>query len=386
MINRAVICGFLLISMVTIGNAAECTYTGLLQDIKNLPSGSAERQNAIARMLKLRANAACFANLLLAGEPPRNERVSFESAIKRFETVRTDKQAGSSSGTGGTTTIVSKGITARVLAVAAEYGALRESTSEQVVTLQGSLEGIPAVLVRRDVFPYCPSDYKAMPGCLHQSLFQALRRFSYTVSFNTTQNGKDLTGTAAGPAQGSSQQVNFTASQKQLAAVGGRFILWNARDATSKEFEDAWNKQLKDNTTIKTAADELQNSMNTLLGTVEHSSEYVAWFHKYLARLTADDNSQIDTEWGAAAADLVQLVKAQAPTIIDNANAFGLSLRTFRFEEDTFVDTLANKPVLTFEYNNNRPVNQESTSTFRLIFDKGLGRWSLAANGALAGC
>ena len=44
---------------------------------------------------------------------------------------------------------------------------------------------------------------------------------------------------------------------------------------------------------------------------------------------------------------------------------------------------VADKPVLTFEYDNNRPLGQSPLSTFRLIFDKGFGKnWSLTANGA----
>ncbi len=49
------------------------------------------------------------------------------------------QQLGASSGSGGSTNLVSKGIAAEVLSAAAEYGALAETTNNQTVTLQGSL-------------------------------------------------------------------------------------------------------------------------------------------------------------------------------------------------------------------------------------------------------
>jgi hypothetical protein len=55
----------------------------------------------------------------------------------------------------------------------------------------------------------------------------------------------------------------------------------------------------------------------------------------------------------------------------------------YDFEQRSFVEAVASKPVVTLEYNNNRPVGQSSTSSIRLIFDKGFKKGvSLTANGA----
>ena len=331
-------------------------------------------------MLRVGRNAACFENLLTQNDLVRRQQTGYRAALQHLESVRTDKQAGSSSGTGGTTSIVSKGTTARVLALAAEYGALRESVNNQVVTVQGSLDGIPSVLVRQDVFPYCPPDYVNQPGCVHQSLLGVLRRFSYSVSFNTTQNS-NVSG-VAGQQQGSAAPVTFATNSKQIAAVSGRLVAWSARDATSKEYETQWNQQLKDNADLQSAAQDLAMNLQTLLSNVEDTPEYLAWFTEAQRALTMADNTDLDTQWGIQASHLIDMIKTKHPEVVDQAATFRQALLRYRFEEDTFVESIANKPVLTLEYDNNRPILQPTTSTFRLIFDKGLRPWAFTANAA----
>ncbi len=362
--------------------SSECSYTDELQKIKKLSPGSTQRQSALNKLLKPRANAACFKNLFKTNQGFVAQQIGFSTFVKTLETLRTDKQGGSSSGTGGTTSVVSKGITARVLSMAAEYGAMRETFNNQVVTFQGSLEGIPAVLVRHNLFSYCPSDYSTGPGCIKQPVFDFLRRISYGVSFNTTQNGQTVTGTPAGGAQGSAQPVTFTANQRQLASVSGRVLLWSTRDAKSKEFEKRWTEQVKQATDVTSAGVRLTDQLDSLLGNLEDSPEFAAWFEQAKQDLSQAGNADLDAQWRVESSKLIDLVKRQNPTIAENAAAFDRALRAFRFEEDTLVESIANKPVLTFEYNNNRPVGQDPTSTFRLIFDKGINKWAITANGA----
>ena len=365
------------------GRMSECNYADELAKVKKLPAGSTDRRSAIDFLLQPSKKAACFANLLVGPEQNRQQQVGFSGAIKAFERLRTDKQAGSSSGTGGTSSLVSKGVTAQVFSLAAEYGALRESVNGQVVTLQGSLEAVPAILVRQRILPYCPSDYSPLATCLNQPLFRFLRRISYSASFNTTQNGQSVTGTATGGATGTAQPATFVANQRQLASAGGRVMLWSTRDATSQEFQQQWSLQLKQQLDLAAAGDDLVGKLQSLLGDLEDSPQYSAWFKDTEEQLLAASDEQLDIQWAIAASKLVDLARVQNPAINDRAQQYGFALRRFRFEEDSFVESLASKPVLTFEYNNNRPANQDPMSTFRLIFDKGIGKWAVTANGAI---
>src|SRR5208283_5212131 len=82
---------------------------------------------------------------------------------------------------------------------------------------------------------------------------------------------------------------------------------------------------------------------------------------------------------------VMDLVKSNKQTPAEVTQFFD-ALSAYRFEEDDFVASIAEKPVLTFEYDNNRPVGQASNSVFRLIFDDSLGKsahWSITVNAAV---
>jgi hypothetical protein len=54
------------------------------------------------------------------------------------------------------------------------------------VTVQGSADAIPAVLIRHNLVRYCPT--RGTPDCASSTLIQTLQRFSYAVSFDTGPN------------------------------------------------------------------------------------------------------------------------------------------------------------------------------------------------------
>jgi hypothetical protein len=169
----------------------------------------------------------------------------FSDFLKKLESLRTDKQAGSSTGSGGGTNLASKGTSAEVLSVAAEYGALTETVSQQVVTVQGSLDGPFALAVRKNLIPYCLETSKNDKGCAGESLYSVLRRVSYGVSFNTNSNNQTVSGTASGQPNGAAQPVTFTASRQQITSWSARVVLWNASDNVSKELQNSWNAALQ---------------------------------------------------------------------------------------------------------------------------------------------
>src|ERR1700744_2064495 len=185
---------FIQISLAATAHAQTCAT--LLQNLKN--AAGTERADSIGGLVKFGNNPLCFAEIVAQGV----ERQSYSTFLKYLETHRTDKQAGSSVGTGGTTNLVSKGVTARFLSVAAEYGALTESVNNQVVTVQGSLDGIPAALVRQGLFRYCVPGNPAGDPCCQEQLFSFLRRLSYSVSFDASRNSQAISGTASGSQQG----------------------------------------------------------------------------------------------------------------------------------------------------------------------------------------
>ncbi len=71
-------------------------------------------------------------------------------AVRKLKAM--SQQDGSSSGTGGSTNLTSKGMTSKVLSVASEYGALTQSVSGQTTTVQGTFAGVPLVLLGKGSF------------------------------------------------------------------------------------------------------------------------------------------------------------------------------------------------------------------------------------------
>jgi hypothetical protein len=371
----------LLLSPAAYG-AARCFDPNVFLNPVNMTKGE-----AIEDMLQIRTHPACFEEFMLL----QKRRESFASVVKDFEAFRTDKQAGSTAGTGGTTNLVSKGLGAQIFSVATEYGALTESTSNQTATFKGSLDGIAAALVRGDVLTYCPDNMSNTAlgplGCVHEKTYDVLRRFSYQVSFYTTQNSPTVSGMAGGKQSGSAQPATFSANQKQLAAISAQVILSRS---TRKVKADDIDKAL-----TGTAGQALQKAAEQLTPTIgpyvsqfydeNHAPkpEYKQWIQATKAQLEKTNSA---TEAGAilysALSSFVNSVlPAVAPNVLAAARAYDSKYRNYVFEEQDFVDKLE-QPVLTFEYDENRPLGQPSNSVFRLIYNQGFGKWSLTGNAA----
>jgi hypothetical protein len=141
------------------------------------------------------------------------------------------QQNGSSTGTGGSTNLVSKGITAQILSLAAEYGALTESTSGSTVTVQGSLCGIPTALENEGILLSCSG---ATPGtCTPNSTINVLNRLSYSIGFDTSQSSQSVSGIATSTGSTSSAQpATFTASSHTLNSVTAKGVLIPGPDAS----------------------------------------------------------------------------------------------------------------------------------------------------------
>ncbi len=368
----------LLLSSITSSFAAGCDFAARLQQIKQTSPGTQERNAEVSKMIEIGKDAACFVNFIAIKRATQDKQI-FIQAFKSYEALRTDKQAGSSAGTGGTTNIVSKGLTAQVISFAAEYGALTQSVNNQVVTVKGSLDGFTAALAKQNLIPYCPTGYPGETGCVSSATLRILRRFSYGLSFNTTQNAPAVTGTATGTQQGSAQMVTFNANQKQLSQVTAKVVLWNTRDLNAQAYRKTWESQIQTNKPIAAAADQLSKDLTAFAG-VANTQQYKDWFAMTYRDLTTATAEEVDSAWKRDSALLEPILEGDAETL-KALTSLDQSIRAYHFAEDDFAESLANQPVITFEFDNNRPTNEESYSTITGIFDKGFGRYNLVANG-----
>ena len=163
-----------------------------------------DRRRVAEALVDMTSHTQCLADAMM-------QRAAFPSFLRLLETLRTDKQSGASAGTGGSTNLVSKGTTAKILSVAAEYGALTETVNKQLVTVQGSADAIPATLIRHNLVRYCPT--RGTPDCASSTLIQTLQRFSYAVSFDTGASAQIVSGTPSTSAGGTALPAIFSADR-----------------------------------------------------------------------------------------------------------------------------------------------------------------------------
>ena len=288
---------------------------------------------------------------------------------------------------------MSKGLTAKVFSIAAEHGALSQSVNKQTVTVQGSLSGLPMALVGNRNFDYCPMVPDSRM-CVEDGLVRFLGRFSYGVSFDMSDEAEAVSGTLGDMGMGTTQPVVFEADRNRISAITARVILWNSRDATSSEFQGRWAQAVKESALTNSGAELLKSFQEFLevAGTngtgegIRDSGEFRALYANAFSAIRGAPNDEVRELWERYAFEgLIPLLhsRVEASALTTAVNDFVQSLQVYRVDQDQLVNDLAEKPVLSLEYQHNSPKGHKATSTVRLIFDKGLpNKWAFTANGA----
>lgn len=324
-------------------------------------------------LLDVGQNGRCFAQALSRIINTRQNKSAFAEVVQRIESSRTDKQSGAGVGGAGSTSAVSQGAVAKTLSVATEYGALTQSVSGQVVTIQGNLAGIPSALVRNNVFPYCVGEDRKNGYCVSSSMLSILRRLSFTASFDASRDSQTLNGTATGTAasgSGSAQPVTFTGQKRELTSFSARLELWNTRDETSKAFQDAWKAKVA--AALDTPSADLLAAGIALVKDVGDTNWNEQWTNDSVKALIAARNDR--ATFVAALNQAMDNLATQA-TVAFEGGSVGAALAAYnRFflAQDELIDTLAKSTVVALVYTDSRPLGQTPVNNLKLIIDKPL--------------
>lgn len=307
--------------------------------------------------------------------------LGFKDFVRRIEALRTDKELGGGPSSGGGTNLVARGAVARTLSLAAEYGALTESATGQVVTFRGNLAGLPAALVRKDVFPYCdPRVPKPeQPGfCVASSSLSQLRKISFGFSFDS---GRSTQPQAAAPLNGAGSAVYFTASRSELSAVSLRYEIWNRRDVSSPAYQQRWEQKLSAQKQIPELARQLSAAFEPVFEKLGASPAYAAWQAETQDRIRTSGNPE--QALGSQISRLAALLLREHILTPEDAGELRQLYSRYGFEQDELIEMAAGEPVIAVEYAYHRPPMQVSESALRFVFDVPLSRrWSLAVNTA----
>ena len=335
--------------------------------INALASGAAPQggQDPVRNLLDIGQTTRCFADYV-------RQRVMLIDLIRRFESSRTDKQSGAGAGSNGTTSVVSQGPAAKVLSLAAEYGAVTREVNGQVITVRGNLAGLPAALVRKNLVPYCVPQDRSSGFCVGNSALGILRRFSFSTAFNAVQQVAAVA-TATGAATPAGQPVVFEAERNQLASASLRFE-WGQRDATSAAFLQKWNATVGKE--MSAASAELMTRASEFAEPIFDAPAYQAWQDKHvpLIRAAGQNRAQIVTAFEAALADLYIVMQGVMPDVQEKAISALGAYNAFLLKQDDFIGEIATKKVWALEFTHNRPTSQPHTLNGRFVLDLPLSK------------
>jgi len=309
------------------------------------------------------------------------------------------QQEGSSTGTGGSTSLTAKGLSSKLLSLATEYGALTESTNSATTTIQGTLAGLPVVLMQKGALVECSVKVLALAPCLHQGALAWMSRISYSVSYDTSPSSGTVVGTptASNSSTSSAQQVSVSNNANSVSAVTGKVVLIPGKlDAAA--YSNADKKIAGSQAIPAVLAAQAAFSQIEQLGATP-KSPYQNYVEQEVAHLSGyvagHSQSEVVKEWRAAANDLtaslgvslsIDPVKAASSQVLQQAATLAFKYLEYLGDEDAagFAAIIAAPPVLTAEYDWNRPSSAPSNSVFRVIFQDTYKPVTVTLNGAIS--
>lgn len=299
-----------------------------------------------------------------------------KAAIMQVKAVA--QQEGSSSGTGGSTNVTAKALTSKVLSIATEYGALTQSTNQQTTTASGSVGGVPAALHRQGYFSECTTRILANTPCLRYGVLDQLSRISYSISFPSGAVSSTTVATPAGSPSGTAQQVTTASQNHSVTAFGFKWVA--IPTPLSRKAIQATMDEIGKNPNL-----EAMGKASSSLADIQFDPTFQTWLSAEadalgaLADRDASGRSVLD-QWEKLGTALVSAMDAVAnnpsaetpATVMSSASALATAYNKQLGAEEmaNLTQELAQPPVLSVSYDDNRPTGQPSNSVVRAIFQK----------------
>jgi hypothetical protein len=311
-------------------------------------------------------------------------------------------QPGAPSGSNGTTSAVSKPVTP--LSLATEYGGITSSTSNQTMTLQTTLGGLPSALAGKGIEAYCWSRFVTIPNCIKQKQLEMLNRFGFGVTANTSTSSQNTKGTAS-PPQGTAQQASLTSASNSSPSLSNIFVKVTLVNGDYQKPDSVSNaKSLipsvnlnKAQQLIIAAFQKAPASMfhenpddgvyqqwkkcieakftQSSLATHKHDDLFAQYYSQIGAILFGDGSLSCDSSTSVPTSVTQWLARPNprwAQWQKDLANAINNYIAAVSVFEAQMLKG-AGAPVLSLEYDYNTPVSQPTTSTIKLVGSKAFG-------------
>jgi len=288
--------------------------------------------------------------------------------MAQAEENRLDKQPGTTSGSSGSTSLVSKGSSPSLLGFALEHGGLTQTTDGNTITFRGNVANSIRALANGTYF----GSYQLKED---DRLVQGLAKLSFGVSFDT----------------GSSQTTNssgFSPSAGNFSGFSAKYEIINRRDPRDKHYRADWTAIALD--PAKTVAQQIGSLDDAI--TVTHQAEYEQWFAEVSQKLQALRNLPqplTDVQIRPVVEEAADSLHKKLWTFADVKARFdGLTtaMSALLEAEDKTVERIRSTPLVTVEYNYSRQLTTPvdglsgtqpsekipSLSNINLVLEKGI--------------
>ena len=305
------------------------------------------------------------------------------------------QQNGTSTGTGGSTNLTAKGLSSKLLSIASEYGALTQSTSNDTTTVQGTLAGVPLALMQKGAMTECSTRLLALTPCVHQSLLKWLARTSYSVSFATLASSAVTTSSTTSSATSTAAQASSsTSTSGGVNAYSFKIVL--VQGTLDKSVYGAADTQISNAAAAK-GVQTAQLALNA--NEAANAAAFLPFLKDQAAALRATagtgNREALVAQWRTLADQLVSVLgvpvdvapdAAATSPVLNNAVKLAIAYTSYLGTEDAMglAKMLAVPPVLSVEFDQNRPTSAPENSVFRAILQKTFKPATVTLNGAVS--
>jgi hypothetical protein len=292
-----------------------------------------------------------FMIVLLAREGRANYVIAAENE-------RVDKEVGADASSSGSTSLVSKGSVPSILGFAVNNGALLRSNSGSTVTFRGNVAGVAKALAGKGFISGYDEDSAAT---------RFLRRTSFSFTFDPTRG---------------SQPGIFTGDKQQISNYSFRMDLYNKRDPRQPRYRQDWRDFLSGSSNALSS--QIQSSLVSMVDLSSNTwndPELRAWYALTEAAIRNASGDQVE----AVLKDQLNRVPSHfSEATVTELRSFDERFKDWLDARERILEKIAKAPIVTFEYTNDRPLNEPSLSKFNMIAELGFGpKLDLTFNGAL---
>jgi hypothetical protein len=265
-----------------------------------------------------------------------------DAALLALEERRADKQIGDASGaTAGSTSLVSKGGTPAVLAIAVENGALTQDVSGTTVTFRGTPVSLLKSFGKTGYFQ-----------TLHttEPVLALLQRFSFAASFDTSRGFDE----GAQPA--------FTGNRNQFAGASARFTAIDHKDPRAAVNDRRWNEFAPTTAALNIAAGNALTAMS-------QDPAITAWIAQTNKAIEAAPLDQVESVVIAQfrALSAAPVSENTKKTIREAGSQFEQMLK----RRAEVLDDIAGGAQFVFDWNYQRPATGPEADNFKVVGSMG---------------